>query len=171
MLTIYAKLFRLFSSDIAPSQLSLGMTLGFVAGLSPFVSIQGLIVILLLIILRANISIFFASVALTSLIAYLIDPVLHIIGEAVLMMPTMKAIYTDMYNNGFWYFLSFNNTSAMGSLAMSAVLFFPLYFLFNFLINKYRDSIERHWKNSRIFNYMKKSKLLGKAAQVAERVS
>ncbi|MCK4709066.1 MAG: TIGR03546 family protein [Gammaproteobacteria bacterium] len=171
MISSFAKIFRLLSSDIEPYQLSLGISLGFVAGLSPFISIQSLMVFILLIILRANISMFFISFGLISIVAYLADPLLVYIGQLVLINPGLNPMFTEMYNNGFWRVLSFNNTVAMGSLLLSVILFIPLFLLFNFLIKKYRNAIEKHWKNSRIFNYIKSSKLLGKMASITEKVS
>lgn len=171
MITSFTKIFKLLSSDIEPYQLSLGICLGFVIGLSPIVSIQSISVLILLIVLRANFSIFMISFGLISLVAYLVDPLLSALGRAILNMPGLEQTFTQMYNSGFWRFMNFNNTVAMGSLIISLILFIPVFFLMNFLIDKYRATIEKHWKNSRLFNYMKNSKLLGKVAAISERVN
>jgi len=171
MISTISKLFRLLSSDIEPSQLSLGITLGFIAGLSPVLSSQSLLVFVLLISLRVNVSIFVISFGLISLIAYLADALLIMIGFSVLNMPELSAMFTDMYNIGLWRFLNFNNTVAMGSLVVSIVAAVPCYFLSHYLIVKYRSSVVEKWKQSAVFNYMKNSKLIGKVASISEKVS
>lgn len=171
MISTISKLFRLLSSDIEPRQLSLGITLGFIAGISPIFSMQSIIVYLLLIILRTNLSIFLMSFSLMSLIAYLADPVIVSIGQKVLTEPSLQALFTDMYNNGLWQFINFNNTAAMGSLLIAVVLAVPCYFLSQYLIRKYRVTVVERWKQSAVFKYMKNSKMIGKIAAISDKVN
>ncbi|MDH5424228.1 MAG: TIGR03546 family protein [Gammaproteobacteria bacterium] len=171
MISSFAKIIRLMSSDIEPAQLSLGICLGFVLGLSPAISIQALLAVVLLIILRANLSVLMLSAGLISIIAYLLDPLLLQLGSAVLSVAELNSLFSWMYNNSFWYLLRFNNTLNMGSLVISLAAFIPLFLLSNFLIKRYRVAIEKHWKSSRLFQYISQSKLLGKLTAVAERVS
>lgn len=171
MISAFPKLIRLLSSDIEPAQLSLGICLGFVVGLSPVISIQTLLAVVLLIILRANLSVLMLAAGLISIVAYVLDPLLLSIGRSVLSIAELNPLFTEMYNNSFWYLLRFNNTVNMGSLVISLVAFIPLFLLSNLLIKKYRVTVEKHWKSSRLFQYMSQSKLIGKLTAVAERVS
>jgi len=171
MISTISKLFRLLSSDIEPNQLSMGITLGLIAGLSPVLSLQSILVLILLISLRVNLSIFVISLGLISLVAFLADAVLITIGHSVLTMPELSVIFTDMYNTGLWRFLNFNNTVAMGSLLVSIIAAIPCYLLSHYLIVKYRSSVVEKWKRSAIFKYMQNSKLIGKVAAISDKVS
>ena len=171
MISTISKIFRLLSSDIKPNQLSLGITLGFIAGLSPVLSIQSILVIVLRVSLRANISIFVISLGLISLVAYLADSLLIFIGLAVLNMPELSEIFTNMYNIGLWRFLNFNNTVAMGSLVVSVVAAIPCYFVSKHLVIKYRSTVVEKFQQSTIFKYMQKSKLITKVAAISDKVS
>ena len=171
MISTISKLFRLLSSDIEPNQLSLGITLGLIAGLSPVLSIQSQLVLILLISLRVNLSIFMISFGLISLVAFLADSVLITIGHSVLNMPELNAMFTEMYNTGLWRFLNFNNTVAMGSMMVSIVAAIPCYFLSHYLIVKYRSAVVEKLKQSALFKFMKNSKLIGKVAAISDKVS
>jgi len=171
MIATLSKVFRLLSSDIESYQLSLGISLGIVAGLSPLLSIQSLCVLFIIIVLKVNLSMFMISLALISLIAYLADPLIVSIGQQVLAMESLNELFTQMYNSGLWRLLNFNNTAAMGSLVISALSFLPAYFLSLLLIKKYRLVIEKHLKNSRLFRWASQSKILAKAASMTDKVS
>lgn len=171
MLSSLFKFLRILSSDVDPIQISLGLTLGMVAGLSPLLSIQCVVALLLMIVLRVNISVFFLSYAVVSLFAYLADPLLANLGNSVLTNPDLQSLFTTMYNNGFWRFLGFNNTVAMGSLVLGAILLVPVLLLSNFLVKKYRLVIEKQIKNSKLFKFIQNSKVLGKVISVTEKVS
>lgn len=171
MISIISRLFRLLSSDIEPYQLSLGIILGMVAGLSPLVTLQTVLVLMLLFILRANLSMFIISYSTISLIAYLADAVIVATGRQVLTLSELNPLFTEMYNNGLWRFLNFNNTAAMGSLLISVVLVIPVFFISQLLVKKYRLTIERRWKNSRLFHFLSRSKIVAKVAAISDRVS
>ena len=171
MIVILNKIFKLLSSDIEPHQLSLGICLGMMVGLSPLLSLQTLLATVLMVILRANLSVFITSFGLMSLIAYLLDPLLAWAGQSILTLPNFEPLFTQMYNNGVWRFLNFNNTVAMGSLVISALLFMPMFLLSNWLIKKYRETIEKYWEKSAFYHYLMHSKLLNKVAAITYKVT
>ena len=171
MFSSFFKLLRLLSSDIEPSQISLGFTLGLVVGLSPLMTIQTLTALVLMMVLRVNLSVFILSFGLVSVIAWLADPALQATGLYILNMPALNELFTSMYNNGFWRILNFNNSVAMGSLVISAVLFLPVVLLMNLFIRKYRVGIERYLANSKLFRLIRDSKIVAKAVSIGEKVS
>lgn len=170
MIVVVNKIFKLLSSDIEPYQLSLGISLGMMVGLSPLLSLQTLVAMVFLVVLRANLSAFITSLGLMSLIAYLLDPLLAWMGHSILTQANLEVLFTQMYNNGVWRLLNFNNTVAMGSLVISVLLFLPIFVLSNFLIKKYRTSIEKYWKESAFYKYIKHSKLLSRIGVISEKV-
>lgn len=124
-----------------PSQISLAVCLAMIAGLTPFFSIHNLLVFLLVLVLRVNLSSFLLAFSLFSLIAYALDPLFHSIGLSILTADGLRGLWTALYNNTFFRLTNFYNSIVMGSLVFSLVLFVPLFFALNYAIRKYRQRI------------------------------
>jgi len=108
------------------------------AGFTPFVSLHNLVIIFFLLFLRVNISIFLLGLAVFSGVAYFLDPLFHYLGLAVLTADSLQGLWTALYNSTLWRLARFNNSILMGSFVFSLLLFFPLFFLANWLIRQYR---------------------------------
>jgi len=162
------KFIRILSSETDPIQISAGFTLAMIVGFTPLMSIHNLVVLLVLLIFRVNLAAFLLSWAVFSGIAYLLDPVFHDVGKAILSYPNLVSIWTDMYNSSFWRITQFNNTIVMGSLAVSLVAFIPVLLLGNFLIKYYRNVILVKLSSSSLFIFIKSSKLFSRIVAAAE---
>ena len=166
MLNLLAKLLKVLNSAAEPGQVSLAFCFAMVAGLTPLLSLHNLLVLLLILVLRVNLSGFILGLLFFTGFAYLLDPLFHKAGLALLSAEPMKEIFTTLYNNPYWRLTRFNNTIVTGSLLVSAVLFVPLYFICNLLIIKYRDYLLETIRKSKIMQFFKASKFY----QVYEKV-
>ena len=133
------KLLQVISSETEPGQISLGFAFALIAGFTPLISLHNVLVLFLILILRVNLSAFFLGLAVFSGVAYLLDPVFHRIGLAVLTAGPLEGLWTTLYNSTPWRLEQFNNSIVMGSLIVSLLLFVPLYLVSNRLILKYRE--------------------------------
>jgi uncharacterized protein (TIGR03546 family) len=79
-------------------------------------------------------------------------------GEALLTLPSLKGMWTSMYNSDFWRLAHFNNTLTLGSLVVSLALAVPLFFVSKVLIVQYRAHILAWVQKSRIMQLLKASK-------------
>ncbi|MCP4681009.1 MAG: TIGR03546 family protein [Desulfobacterales bacterium] len=131
MIDMIAKLLKILNSESEPGQISIAFCLAMIAGFTPFYSLHNLLILLLVLIFRINLSGFILGWALFSGCAYLLDPVFHRIGYALLTMPSLKGLWTAFYNIVLLRLENFNNTVVMGSFMVSILLFIPLYFLLN----------------------------------------
>ncbi|MCA9481390.1 MAG: DUF2062 domain-containing protein, partial [Nitrospira sp.] len=77
MIKLLAKLLRVLNSETEPGQISLGFGLAMIAGLTPLLSLHNLLVLLLVCVLRVNLSAFLLGLALCTGIAYALDPLFH----------------------------------------------------------------------------------------------
>lgn len=136
--TVY-KLVRIISSETEPGQISLGFAFALIAGLTTLVSLHNLLVLFLILVLRVNLSAFLFGLAFFSGVAYLLDPLFHRIGLAVLTAGSLEGLWTALYNSTIWRLERFNNSIVMGSLIVSVLLFVPFYLVSNQLILKYRE--------------------------------
>jgi uncharacterized protein (TIGR03546 family) len=159
MISTIAKILKVLNSETAPGQISLALCFALIVGLTPLYSLHNLLVLLLILFLRVNLSTFIVGWIFFSGIAYILDPIFHRIGLALLTTASMEGLWTSLYNITIFRFLKFNNSIVMGSVLFSLVFFLPVYFLSNILINKYRDNILAWVRKTRLMQLLKGSKL------------
>ncbi len=159
MLRLCFRLIRAVNSETSPERISLALCLGLIAGLLPFLSPINLVVLLLVFILRINISAFIVGAIIFSAVAYLFDPVFHMLGKGLLTLGSLEGFWTYLYNTTVFRLINFNNTIVMGSLFASIVLFVPAFFVFNELIRRYRESVLAYFTNLRIVRAITSSSL------------
>ncbi len=150
MLRATAKLLTILNSETEPGQISLAMAFSLIVGLTPLWSLHNLLVLLIVLLLRVNLSAFLLGTAVFSGLAYLLDPLFHRIGLAVLMTPSLEALWTALYNSTLWRIERFNNSIVMGSLLVSLALFVPTVLTFNWAIRKYRERVLAKVKQLRV---------------------
>jgi uncharacterized protein (TIGR03546 family) len=158
MLTIIAKIFKTLNSETEPFQISLALCFAMIAGLTPLWSLHNIIVLLLVLMLRVNLTTFILGWLGFSGVAYVLDPVFHIFGLYILTNNALHGFWTSLYNSTLWRLSNFNNSILMGSLIISLGLFVPLFFLSNLMINRYREHILSWVLKSRIVQTLKASK-------------
>ena len=159
MIGTIAKILKVLNSETAPGQISLALCFALIVGLTPLYSLHNLLVLLLVLFLRVNLSAFIVGWVFFSGVAYILDPVFHRIGLALLTAPSLQGLWTSLYNILIFRFAKFNNSIVMGSVLFSLIFFLPVYFLSNMLINKYRDHILAWIRNTRLMQVLKGSKL------------
>jgi uncharacterized protein (TIGR03546 family) len=161
MLKAIAKLIKVLNSDAEPGQIGAALGFSMIAGLTPFWSLHNLIVLLLVLVLRVNLSAFLLGLVFFSGLAFGLDPLFHRIGLWLLTAGSLNGIWTAMYNQTLWRLERFNNTIVMGSLLTSLVLFIPLLLLSNLLIRQYRARVMTLVQRSRILQAIKASRFYG----------
>lgn len=159
MIKMIAKLFKVINSETDPGQISLAFCLAMVAGLTPLSSLHNLLILLLVLLLRVNLSAFILGLAFFTGIAYLLDPVFHWMGLGILTAGALNGLWTSFYNITLLRLAKFNNSIVMGSLVCSVIAFVPLYMLLNLLVQRYREHILAWVQKTRIMQLLKTSKL------------
>ena len=158
MIKTIAKVIKIVNSETDPAQISLALSFAMVAGLTPLMSLHNLLVLLLVFLLKVNISTFILGTAVFSGIAYLLDPLFHRIGLAVLTFPALENFWTMLYNTTLLRLERFNNTILMGSLLVCIILFVPVTLAADILIIRYRESVLAWVEKTRIMKILKASK-------------
>ncbi len=159
MVRTVAKLLRVLNSETEPGQISLGFCFALVAGLTPLWSLHNLVVLLLVLILRVNLSAFLLGLLFFSGLAYLLDPLFHRLGLALLTAASLEGLWTSLYNTTLWRLERFNNSIVMGSLVFSLVVFVPSYLFSNMLIRRYRAHVLSWVQKTRLMQMFRASKL------------
>ena len=159
MIESIAKLLKVLNSETEPGQISIALCLSMVAGLTPMLSLHNFLVLLLVLVLRANISAFILGWLFFTAVAYLLDPLFHHIGLAVLTIDSLTDMWTGLYNTAWFRLDRLNNTVVMGSLLFSLVLFIPCLLVFNLLIRRYREHLLAWVSKTRLVQIVKATKL------------
>jgi uncharacterized protein (TIGR03546 family) len=128
------------------------------SGFLPFFSPLNLLVLLIVFLLRVNLSAYFLGTAFFSGIAYLLDPLFNRIGLALLTTGPLEGLWTAMYNSTIWRIQKFNNSIVMGSFIFAILFFIPLLLLSNAAIQRYREHVLSWVRKSRLMQIITASK-------------
>ena len=158
MIKMIANLLKILNSDADPSQISLALGFALVSGLLPFFSPLSLLILLIVFLMRVNLSAYLLGTAFFSGVAYLLDPLLHRIGLAVLAAGPLEGLWTTLYNSTLWRIQRFNNSVVMGGLVFGILCFVPLVLLANALIRRYREHVLAWVKKTRLMQAFTASK-------------
>lgn len=156
------KFIKILNNDASPRQIAGGIALGSIAGITPFTSLHNLVVLVLVLLIRVNISSAILGVLLFSAISYVLDPVFNRVGYMLLVDATwLTGFWTFLYNVPIVPWTAFNNTLTLGSLVCALVLFWPLYFVLIWSVVKYRERVMVAMQKWKIVTILKGSKLYG----------
>lgn len=159
MLTIFAKLLKLLNSEQSPSQLALAICFGLAIGLMPGFSMFLPILLIVVCIIKANLTLLFLVWGLFEAVAYIADPALHQVGYSVLNAESLQVTWTSLAQSNFWKLTAFNNSLVMGAAVAILVLWLPVYFLARVLIVQYREKMQGFFEKFKIAQMLKGSKL------------
>jgi uncharacterized protein (TIGR03546 family) len=139
---------KLLNSDTGNVSLAMGMTCGFILGMTPVLSLHSLLVFMILFFFRIQLGAAFATAFFFKFAAFLLDPLFHSVGDWALQLEGMQATYTQLYNLPIIPFTRFNNTIVMGSGIITFALAPLVFFLSQFFIIKYRVVVVARFQNS-----------------------
>jgi uncharacterized protein (TIGR03546 family) len=149
------KVFKALNSNEKPWQLSLGLAFGGIIGLMPLSTPHNIVLLFLAFIINLNFALLLLGLFFFSGIAYILDPLFHQIGLAILTSDGMQEFWNGFFSNSLFLFDRLNNTLVMGSLVFSLISAVPLFFLLNVLIRKYREHIQGLFEKIPLFKSLK----------------
>ena len=162
ILKFILKFIAILNRDATPKQIAGGMALGSIAGITPLASLHNLVVLILVLMIRVNITSAILAMGVFSAVARLFDPLSNRIGYFLLTgVPFLKPFWTYLYNLPVVPWTSFNNTLTLGSLVLALILFWPLYFLLAWGVVQYREKLMRRVLQWRIVTVLKGTNLFG----------
>ncbi|MBN1408260.1 MAG: TIGR03546 family protein [Calditrichaceae bacterium] len=158
-LEILAKLFKILRAEDTPNQIASGFFLGMIIGLTPFLTVHNMIIILLIFIFKVNAGSALFAVALFSGFAYILDPIFHSFGYYILVdMTSLHGFLVTLFNIPIVALSRYNNTVVMGSLLVSILLILPVFFFMKYFVKYYREHIDAKLQKLKIVQIVKGSK-------------
>ncbi len=150
---------KLLNSDTGTNQLASGIACGLILGFAPALSLQTFLVIAVLFLFRIQIGAATIFAFFFSFVAWVVDPISHQIGMAVLEMEALKPLFTEMYNMPLLPLTRFYNSIVMGSAIVSIVLAPFVFILSRILIEKYRATVVARFKQTKLWKAIKATSL------------
>jgi uncharacterized protein (TIGR03546 family) len=167
MLTLLAKLFNALNSESSTRQISLAIALGFIVGLSPLLTLHNIFFVFVVLFLRVNIGAFVLALGFFKGLSYLLTPLIVIVGESLLTAESLQSLFNSLYQFTLFKLAHLHHTYTIGALFLGTLLAIPLYFLCNFLIEKYRLHIKAFFDKFRIVKALKASKFYRIYSQIS----
>ena len=160
-LKILKDFIKIFREGQAPNQVAWGFALGMIVGLSPMFNLQGLIIWLLILFLNVNLAAAFLGFTSFSIIAWIFDPLFHLLGYEILTsIDFLNPAYTYFYNAPVLPLTKFNNTVVMGSFVSALIMIAPVYFGMKKFIIAYRKNIGSKIEKWKIYRVLKQSTVI-----------
>ena len=144
------KFIKVLRAGESPELIAGGFTFGFFLGVTPFGTLQSMLVLLLALLTKVNLAAVFFGTFLFSFVAYLFDPQFHDLGYFLLVdAGSLKSLWTSLYNMPVVPFTRFNNTVVLGSTVTALALAVPVYLLTKRSIVAYRTRWAEKVENAR----------------------
>ncbi len=159
LLKLIQQLVAALNSEGTPGQVAAGIALGAVFGLTPLMNLHNLVLFGLALILNVSMAGVFLGWAVFVPVGFALDPLFNAVGAALLGAPSLRGLWTTLYNVPVVPFTNFNNTVVLGSFVVWLVAFVPLFFLFRWLVARYRATVYERLKKMRFFQVITASKL------------
>lgn len=150
---------KLLNSETGHNQLAAGIAAGFILGMTPALSLQSLLVFLCIFIFRIQMGAAFLAAFFFAFAAWLLDPVFHQVGTAVLSNESLQGLFTTMYNMPLMPLTRFNNTIVMGSAIVTITLSPVVFFVSLKLIVAYRERILARFQATKFWKAVKATSL------------
>lgn len=149
---------KLLNSDTGNISLALGMTCGFILGMTPVLSLHSLLVFLILFFFRIQIGAALVMAFFFKFVAFLLDPAFDFVGSKVLEMESLQGIFTTLYNMPLIPYTRFNNSIVMGSAVVTFALSPVVYILSQYFIAKYRELVVARFKETKVWKAVEATK-------------
>ncbi len=152
-------LLKLLNSETGQNQIAAGIAAGFILGMTPFLSLQSFLVFICIFFFRIQAGAAFIAAFFFAFAGYLLDPIFHSVGSAVLEMPSLQGLFTAMYNMPLVPLTRFNNSIVMGSAVVTIALSPVVFLISRALVAKYRDTVVARFRESKFWKAVQATSL------------
>lgn len=159
MIGLLARILKVLNSEVAPGQIGAAVGLACIFGFTPLWTLHNLVVLLLVLVLRVNLSIFILAWGLFTVLAFALDPVFDLVGHAVLTAGALQPLWSAFQGTDPGRLSDFNNTVVMGSLLVSLVALPVLWYATVYLVRHYRAHVAEWVRRRRVYQFVRGTRL------------
>ena len=158
LLKLIQSLVGALHSEGTPGQLAAGIVLGSFLGLTPLINVHNAVIFALLVLLNVSFAGGMLGWALFVPIGFLLDPLFDWIGHGLLLAPSLRPMWTSLYNMPIMPLTNFNNTVVLGSVVFALVFAIPLFFALRRAVARYRETVGARVRQSKFYRALTASK-------------
>lgn len=163
-----AKILVAINANTKPSQLATAISIALLLSL---ISVNGLnllwvVIFIISFLININLSIEFAFIFIFAPLAFVLQGLQHMIGQAVLAPGPVYELLTMLYTLPLFCFTRLNNTVVMGGLIIGIILFVPLYLFSSFLLKIYRTKVRERIAKSKFVQRFKKLPIIAQLSKL-----
>jgi uncharacterized protein (TIGR03546 family) len=159
ILKLIQSIIKALHSDGTPGQVAAGLVLGSALGLTPLLNVHNLIVFALIVILNVSFGGGMLGWALFVPLGFILDPVFDRIGASLLQTPSLRPMWTELFNTPLVPYTNFNNTVVLGSVVGWLVLTLPIFFAARYGVARYRATIGERVRQSKFYKAVTASQI------------
>ncbi len=139
MLAIFVKLLKALNSEQSANQLAMAVSLAAILGLTPFLSLHNIVILLIALWFRVNLSLLIICYPLFSLIGFLLSSTFEATGLMILQAPELTEFWNSFFNTLIGRWSNFYYAGVMGSFFISTIAAIILFPTSRLLITAYRN--------------------------------
>lgn len=158
MLTYFVKVFKVINSEQSPGQIAAAISFACIVGLTPLLSLHNLLVLLIVLWFRVNLTIFFVAWPLFSLFGLMLATPAQSLGGSILQAEALLPMWESFYNTLIGRWSNFYYTGLIGSLVIAIPLAIICYPISKLLIVQYRAKWMSKLEKYKVFQILKTSK-------------
>ncbi|HKS07693.1 MAG TPA: TIGR03546 family protein [Gemmatimonadaceae bacterium] len=159
LLKFLQTLIKALNSKGGPGEIALGMAIGMAFGLTPLMSLHNIVVLAIAMLTTVSFPGVMLGWAVAIPLGFALDPVFHSIGMALLTNESLTPLFVWIVNTPIISLGRFNNSIVLGSLVFWLVSIVPAFFLFRWLVARYRADVYARLQKVKFFQAIKASKL------------
>lgn len=170
-MNVLFKILKALNSNQRPGEIAAAMSFAFLLALIPGGNLLWIVLFGLTFFLKVNLAVEMGLLIVLKIVAPLADPALHSLGYAILTRPFLREFMTSVQNAPVLPFAKLNNTLVVGGLVLGLLLWVPLFFLFRFLVRRYRDGFLGAIRKTKAYKALLKLPLVTKIQKLSRTVS
>ncbi len=151
LLKLLQSIIKTLHSEGTPGQVAAGIALGSALGLTPLMNLHNLVIFAFIVLLNVSFGGGMLGWALFVPAGFILDPVFHRIGLALLEAPGLRALWTGLYNTPLFPYTNFNNTVVLGSVVGWVALAIPIYLGARYGVARYRATVGERVRQSKFY--------------------
>ena len=159
LLKFIQSLIKALNSKGGPGEVGMGMAIGLAFGLTPLMSLHNIVVLAVAMLTTVSFPGVMLGWAFAIPLGFALDPLFHRIGMALLTNDALAPLFIWIVNTPIISLSRFNNSIVLGSFVFWLVSLVPAYFLFRWLVARYREHIYARFQKFKVFQAIKASKL------------
>ncbi len=158
MLTIFVKLLKALNSEQSPAQLAIAISLAIIMGFTPLISLHNLLIVLIALWFRVNLTLLIVSYPLFAFIGYLLSPMFESIGLNILQIPSLLPFWGSFFNTLFGRWSNFYYAGVMGSFVVGLTVAIIMLPLVKFSVTAYRHKWLAKFEQFKVAKMLKASR-------------